>query len=122
MRKHPQFILNEEKNYSLNNLYLTVKRFSSFFIFNINYILNVNILKTKSSNAYFRIRDRKIINKIIFPIFDKYSLLTSKYFEYIRFKKAYNILNDSNIGYEEKNKLLFALKFEKKPEEYTSPA
>ena len=45
MRKHPQFILNEEKNYSLNNLYLTVKRFSSFFIFNINYILNVNILK-----------------------------------------------------------------------------
>jgi len=232
MRKHPQFILNEEKNYSLNNLYLTVKRFSSFFIFNINYILNVNILKiiwgqfawlltkisfyhhqrlnveypkncklihsysnqsainyldtnkkefyqwlvgftdgdgsftvssqtlkndkirwslffkigqsnynlrvlyyikkqlgygsvqleTKSSNADFRIRDRKIINKIIFPIFDKYSLLTSKYFEYIRFKKAYNILNDSNIGYEEKNKLLFALKFEKKPEEYTSPA
>lgn len=232
MQKHPQFILNEEKNYSLKNLYLIVKRFSSFFIFNINYILNVILLKirwgqfawlltqilfydhqrlnveypkncklirsysnqnniyyfdsnkqefyqwligftdgdgsftissqtlkngkikwslffkigqsnsnlrvlyyikkqlghgsvqleTKNSNAYFRIRDIKIINKIIFPIFDKYPLLTSKYFEYVKLKKAYIILSDSNIDYEEKNKLLFALKKEKKPEGYISPA
>jgi LAGLIDADG endonuclease len=31
-------------------------------------------LETKNSNADFRIRDIKIINKIIFPIFDKYPL------------------------------------------------
>jgi len=79
-------------------------------------------LETKNSNAYFRIRDIKIINKIIFPIFDRYPLLTSKYFEYVKLKKAYIILSDSNIDYEEKNKLLFALKKEKKPEGFISPA
>jgi len=232
MRKNPQFISNEEKNYSLNNFYLKVKKFSSFLIFNRNYILNIiklkirwgqfawlctkisyynhqrlnveypnickwrrkysnqnNInyldpnkqefyqwlvgftdgdgsftissqtlkngkikwslffkigqsnynlrvlyyikkqlrcgsvqLETKTNNADFRIRDRKIINKIIFPLFDKYPLLTSKYFDYVKLKKAYNILNDSNIDCEEKNKLLLILKNERKPAEYISPA
>lgn len=231
MRKNPQFILNEEDNYSLNNLFLKVKRFSSFLSCNINSLFNIILLQlrwglfawlltkilfynhqrlnveypkncklirsysnqnnlnnfdsgkqefyqwlvgftdgdgsfsinsqtlkngkikwslffkigqsnynlrvlyyikkqlgygsvqleTKTTNADFRIRDRKIINKIIFPIFDKYPLLTSKYFEYIKFKKAYNILNDSTMDYEEKNKLLTDLKKEKKPEGYISP-
>ena len=230
MRKTPQFLLNEEENYSLNNLYLKVKRFSFFLNFNMKYLFKVIILKnrwgqfawlctkfashdhqrlnveypkncklirinsnknntdhldlskqdfyqwlvgftdgdgsftisyqtlkdgkikwslffkisqssynlralyyikkqlgygsiqleTKTNNADFRIRDRKIINKIIFPIFDNYPLLTSKYFEYVKFKKAYNILNDSSIDYEEKNKLLLILKNEKKPNEYIS--
>lgn len=79
-------------------------------------------LESKTSNADFRIRDTNIINKIIFPIFDTYPLLTSKFFNYIKFKKAYNILNDSNIGNEEKDKLLSILKKEKIPEEYISPA
>lgn len=79
-------------------------------------------LETKINNADFRIRDPKIINKIIFPVFDKYPLLTNKYFEYVKFKKAYSILNDSNIDYEKKTKLLLILKNEKKPKEYISPA
>jgi hypothetical protein len=49
-------------------------------------------------------------------------LLTNKYYDYIKFKKAYNILSDLNIDNEEKNKLLSILKIEKKPEEYISPA
>jgi hypothetical protein len=79
-------------------------------------------LEAKTTNADFRIRDNKIINKIIIPIFDSYPLLTNKYYDYIKFKKAYNILSDLNIDNEEKDKLLLILKNEKKPEEYISPA
>jgi hypothetical protein len=257
MRKTPQIILNEEENYSLNNLFLKVKRFPSFLNFNINYLFYVIILKlrwgqfawllakisfnnyqrlnveypkncklicnnfnffrnslrgseglnnyfylnknnysnptninyldpnkqefyqwlvgftdgdgsftissqrlkngkikwslffkisqsnynlrilyyikkqlgygtvqldAKTTNADFRIRDNKIVNKIIIPIFDSYPLLTNKYYDYIKFKKAYNILSDLNIDNEEKDKLLSILKIEEKPEEYISPA
>jgi len=249
MRKTPQIILIEEENYSLNNLFLKVKRFPSFLNFNINYLfyliilklkwgqfawllakissnnyqrlnveypkicklicnnfnfslyslrgsedlnnysnpININYLdpnkqefyqwlvgftdgdgsftissltlkngkikwslffkisqsnynlrilyyikkqlgygtvqlEAKTTNADFRIRDNKIINKIIIPIFDSYPLLTNKYYDYIKFKKAYNILSDLNIDNEEKDKLLSILKKEKIPEEYISPA
>jgi LAGLIDADG endonuclease len=74
----------------------------------------------KTDNADFRIRDINIINKIIFPIFDKYSLLTSKQFNYLKFKKAYSIMVDEKLSKEEKNDLLFKLKNEKKPDGYIS--
>lgn len=41
--------------------------------------------------ACFRITNRKDLKIHIFPIFDKYPLLTSKYFAYLYFKKAYYI-------------------------------
>jgi len=77
--------------------------------------------ETKRTNADFRIRNRVILNSIIFPIFDKYPLLTSKNFDYIKFKKAYNILEDSNFSYEDKDKLLLILINEKRPNDYISP-
>lgn len=43
----------------------------------------------------FIIRDRKQLANIIFPIFDQYPLLTTKYFYYTKFKQAYAILEDS---------------------------
>jgi hypothetical protein len=69
----------------------------------------------------FSITDRDVIKKIIFPIFDKYPLLTSKYFDYIKFKEAYQIMINKSISREEKNNLLLALKNKKKPENYISP-
>lgn len=72
-------------------------------------------------DADFRIRDRNIINKVLFPIFDKYPLLTSKQYNYLKFKKAYFIMTDNNLSREEKNNLLFKLKEEKKPQDYISP-
>jgi hypothetical protein len=75
----------------------------------------------KSGNADFRIRDRNIIKKIIFPIFDKYPLLTSKQFNYLKLKKAYFIMTDDELSKDEKNDLLFKLKDEKIPQDYISP-
>ena len=78
--------------------------------------------ESKTTNADFRIRNRVTLNTVIFPIFDKYPLLTSKYFYYLKFKKAYNILEDTSISYAEKDKLLLILINEKIPKNYISLA
>ena len=76
----------------------------------------------KRSCGNFRITDRKCLNHVIFPIFDKYPLLTSKYFNYLRFKKAYAILENRDFTTAEKNKKIEKLLAENLPESYISPA
>jgi LAGLIDADG endonuclease len=71
-------------------------------------------------DADYRIRNKDTINKVIFPIFDKYPLLTSKQFNYLKFKKAYFIMADNKLSKEEKDNLLFKLKDEKVPQDYIS--
>jgi Cytochrome C and Quinol oxidase polypeptide I/LAGLIDADG endonuclease len=75
----------------------------------------------KNDNADFRIRNRDVIYKVIFPLFDKYSLLTSKQYNYLKFKKAYFIMMDNKLSKNKKNDLLFKLKDEKIPQDYISP-
>ncbi len=72
--------------------------------------------------ASFRIRDRKILGSVIIPIFDKYPLLTTKYFNYNKFKQAYVILENPALTKLEKNKLLEDLKSTTPSEDYISPA
>ena len=72
--------------------------------------------------AHYRIRDMKVLSSTIFPIFDKYTLLTSKYFNYIKFKEAYKILNDTSLSKDLKDKLIFDLIDSKIPDGYVSPA
>ena len=70
----------------------------------------------------FTIRDRKTIGSIILPIFEKYPLLTTKYFSYQKFKKAYDILENSNFSTKEKDNLLLKLQSEQVATNYFSPA
>ena len=72
------------------------------------------------SMAYYKIRDLKNIESVIFPIFDKYSLLTSKQFNYLKFKQAFEITKHSCIG--DKNNLIKELWNSKCPDDYISPA
>lgn len=78
--------------------------------------------------AHFRIRDLETITKIIIPIFEKYPLLTSKYFNYLRFKKASEILSNKSISKANKDLLLKNLMTKEMPtlayggEGYVSPA
>nr|YP_009649314.1 LAGLIDADG type 1 homing endonuclease [Rhizopogon vinicolor]QDA23228.1 LAGLIDADG type 1 homing endonuclease [Rhizopogon vinicolor] len=82
-----------------------------------------NIIVEKNNNlAQFRIRDRSVLELIIFPIFDKYPLLTSKYFYYIKFKKAHAILSDKSLTKPEKDILIFNLIKTNPPLDYISPA
>jgi hypothetical protein len=68
------------------------------------------------------IRDRKKLKEFIFPIFDNYPLLTSKQFDYIKLKKAYHILENTNLSKYEKDKLLLELKKDIIPANYLSNA
>jgi hypothetical protein len=72
--------------------------------------------------AQLRITDRKVLNNIIFPIFDQYPLLTSKYFNYMKFKEAYNILERKDLSTLEKNNLIFEVKNKNMPNDFVSPA
>jgi hypothetical protein len=74
-----------------------------------------SIFVEKDGNmAVFRIRDRKSLENIIFPIFDKYSLLTTKQFNYDKFKQAHAILSNTILTNLEKDIKLFDI-FNSKP-------
>jgi len=90
-----------------------------YFIKNKLGVGSVNL--QSNNNGDFRIRDRKSIGSVIIPIFDKYPLLTSKYYEYLKFKKAYHILNNPNLSTKEKDNLLLDLKSQTVSEGYISP-
>lgn len=81
-----------------------------------------NISQNKKTNmANFKITKLEHIGKYIIPIFDKYSLLTTKQYNYERFKKAYYILINNNISILEKNNKLNELKLSKPNSSYISP-
>lgn len=81
------------------------------------------VLKFESRRlACFTISDRKVLKEIIFPIFDKYLLLTSKYFFYLRFKEAWCILENESLTQEQKNDGIEKLLNISLPNDYVSPA
>jgi hypothetical protein len=91
----------------------------------LNYIkkeLGVGSITKDGTKGQYFIRDRKTIESIIIPIFDKYPLLTSKYFDYIRFKEALFILNSVNLSKTDKHAKLLKLKNSKLNANYISPA
>nr|YP_010846169.1 LAGLIDADG homing endonuclease [Cyathus stercoreus]WEV87356.1 LAGLIDADG homing endonuclease [Cyathus stercoreus] len=79
-------------------------------------------IESKTNMASFRIRDLKTIGGIIIPIFDKYPLLTTKYFNYAKFKEAYFILTNSELTKMERNRLLEDLQSRTASESYLSVA
>jgi hypothetical protein len=78
-------------------------------------------VESKTNMADYRLRKLDKICQVLFPIFDKYPLLTSKSFDYMKFKTAYLIMIDSNIDEKEKDNLLLTLKGQNKPKNYISP-
>jgi len=61
-----------------------------------------------------------LLERVIFPIFDKYPLLTSKQFNYLRFREAFYILENTGLSKEEKDAKLFLLKAKSIPINYIS--
>ena len=82
---------------------------------------SVSVPQSKDNIAEFRIRDRKVIIKVILPIFDKHPLLTSKQFNYEIFRKAIIIMEDPSLTSEIKNINILKLKSIIRPDNYISP-
>ena len=97
-------------------------RYNLRLLYYIKKNLGVGSVTKDNTKAQFFIRDRQKLKNIIFPIFDKYPLLTSKMFNYNKFKQAYSILENLNLTKQEKDKMLFILKEETIPKNYISCA
>lgn len=100
---------------------IALSRYNLRALFYIKKQLGFGSVTKDNRKGQFFIRDRKIIERIIIPIFDKYPLLTSKQFNYIKFKQALYILNDTNLTKNEKQEKLSVLKNKLIPENYISP-
>jgi Cytochrome C and Quinol oxidase polypeptide I/LAGLIDADG endonuclease len=74
----------------------------------------------KSNMAHFKISKLEHIGQIIIPIFDQFPLLTTKQFNYERFKKAYYIMINNDLSQLEKNSELNNLKWLKAESSYIS--
>ena len=90
-------------------------------LFYIKTRLGVGKVKQSGNAASFVIRDRKTLEKYIFPVFDKHTLLTSKQFNYVRFRNAFTILEDSNLTTQNKNIELLKIHKKSMPLNYQSP-
>lgn len=82
----------------------------------------VSITDPGKQIAVYRIRSIQNIIDYILPIFDENPLLTSKYFNYAKFKEAILIANDSSLSKAVKNSLIMPIKLRTMPENYVSPA
>lgn len=79
----------------------------------------------KKSIAQFKIKDRKTLESVIFPIFDNNLLLTKKYYNYIKFKQAYAIISAIPrfyISSTAKENLINDVISSRCPDDYKSPA
>jgi hypothetical protein len=83
--------------------------------------LKIGSISISKNMACYRIRNVQQLKNCIIPIFDKYPLLTSKYFNYNLFKKAIYIATDLSLSKAEKDYLISNLKVKKVPLGYTSP-
>lgn len=79
------------------------------------------LISDKDRMGTFRIWDKNTLINIIIPIFDKYPLLTSKQYNYIKFKKGLLISLDSNLTQQEKIFKLSELKKDLVYKNYISP-
>lgn len=100
---------------------ITQSRYNLRLLYYIKRQLGVSTVTKDKTKGQILIRDRKKIAKFIIPIFDKYPLLTSKQFNYEKFKKAFYILEDSSLSREEKDNQLFYLKNKEVDPNYISP-
>lgn len=99
---------------------IALSRYNLRALYYIKKELGIGSVTKSGPKGQFVIRDRKKIANHIFPIFDKYSLVTSKEFDYIRLKKAYSILENDKLCKDEKYEQLWKLKNDTMSEDYIS--
>ena len=101
---------------------LTQSRYNLRLLYYVKKQLGMGSVTKDNTKGQFFIRDRKAIETVILPIFDKYPLLTSKYFDYSRFKLALGVLNNVSLSKQDRDTKLLNLKNLKLPDNYKSPA
>jgi LAGLIDADG endonuclease len=101
---------------------INIQENSCNFVFKINIsISNIQLLyyikknlkfgsvvkDNKKQRAIYQISDQRVLKKVVLPIFDRYNLLTIKFFEYCRFKKSIEIADNKDYSVSKKNLLIY---------------
>lgn len=69
--------------------------------------IGAGIIRSDSSGmSHYLVRDKKLLISKILPIFNKYPLLTKKRFNFIRFKNAIDIWQNTSLSQTDKIKLI----------------
>lgn len=114
-----------DKNKFIFTFKITLSKVNSKLLHYIKSRLGVGQIievKGKDTNLItFRIRDKENLIKIIFPIFEKYPLLTSKQFNYEKWKKSILVSNDTSLSQAEKADKIREIKSMVIPCDYISP-
>lgn len=56
------------------------------------------ITSTPDGMSSLRIRNRQQLKRFVFPIFEKYSLLSSKYYDFLKLRDAARLLDDNTLS------------------------
>ena len=83
--------------------------------------LGIGTIAKYGFKSQIAIRDRQKLENVILPLFNKYPLLTSKFFKFLKLKEAFYILRNSYLDKIEKDKFLSKLKEKFIPELFVSP-
>lgn len=89
------FSINFQKENKWNLTFkISQSKINGKLLYYIKKELNCGSITEEKDKLNYRIRDIKNITNKLIPIFDKYSLLTFKYFDYLKFKDVLNVLNN----------------------------
>ena len=101
---------------------LSLQAYNIRLLYFIKKRLGAGTVKKEGLNCSYTIRDRKKLNDIIFPIFERYPLLTPKYFDYLKLRMAYSILENTDLTKFQQDKKMLDLINEVNYESLNSPA
>jgi hypothetical protein len=73
-------------------------------LYKLKTYLKIGSIYNENNMSHFLIRDKKLLLEKIIPIFDKYPLLTSKRFNYLKFKECLLISNNDYLNHLDKIK------------------
>lgn len=104
------FTLVQQNNNWILAFKLTQPVYNLRLLYYIKKQLGVGYIIKDNFKGQFIISDRNKLKYIIFPIFDQNSLLTNKKINFLLFKKAYFILENTNLTPDEKDKTLLIIR------------
>jgi hypothetical protein len=115
-------VLHQGNSWSfIYKISLSTYNLRALFFIKKNLCVGSVTIDKKNHMGSFLIRNKNVLSRVIFPIFDKYPLLTTKYFFYLRMKNAFSIINNSLLTKSDQDRLLFNLLEQKPPIDYISP-
>lgn len=112
-------IVLQNGKYNLN-FSIAQGKYNLRILYYIKKILGVGSVNVHKTIGVYRIRDRRKLAEIIFPIFDQYPCLTSKQFHYERLRQAHRILEDPKLLTEHKYSICEQLRSATLPETYVN--